>query len=244
MNLCLEVGNTLSHTSQYIYQINLPMPIAERVVLKEVDRLTPLEEATMRLKYFVGIPVLLSSLVMFGCADSSYRQAFDASHQIKGNSESIAATQDQTWAATLQVLAQQGFMVRSADKSNAIILADREMADQKDKNVSYQITSTVTLVPLGANITQVSLAANQTTELHQEKLDVYNVLGIIPFPVGTKYTATVTQRGTVDNPEFYAGFFDNLKKLLNTSLPVPSLPVPSLSVPSLSIPSLPVPKKS
>ena len=106
-------------------------------------------------------------------------------------------------------------MVRSADKANAIILADREMTDQNDKNVSYQITSTVTFVPLGQGITQVSLAANQTTELHRKEYVWWHLLWLIPlFPIGSEYNSVVTQRGTVQNPEFYAGFFDNLKVLL------------------------------
>ena len=161
--------------------------------------------------------VLLAGLVFLsGCgAEPSYRQAFNASEQIQGNTESISASQDRAWAASLRVLSQQGFMVRSADKANAIILADREMTDQNDKNISYQITSTVTFVPLGQGITQVSLAANQTTELHRKEYVWWHLLWLIPlFPIGSEYNSVVTQRGTVQNPEFYAGFFDNLKVLL------------------------------
>ena len=181
----------------------------------------------MSLKYFAGITILLSALTMLGCADPSIHQTFDASHQINGNTESIAATQDKAWAATLQVLAQQGFMVRSADKNSAIILADRELTDDNDKDVSYQITSTITLVPLGADATRVSLAANQTTELHRKQYDWWHLFWIIPlFPVGTEYTSVVTQKGTVDNPQFYAGFFDDLKKFLNIPPPVQNISPP------------------
>ena len=160
--------------------------------------------------------VLFGGILLAGCAsEPSYRQAFDSSQQIPGNTESIAASQDRAWADSLRVLSQQGFMVRSADRANAIILADREMTDQNDKNISYQITSTVTFVPLGQGITQVSLAANQTTELHRKEYVWWHLLWLIPlFPVGSEYTSVVTQRGTVQNPEFYAGFFDNLKALL------------------------------
>ena len=166
--------------------------------------------------------VILGGLLLAGCAsEPSYRQAFDSSQQIEGNTESISATQDRTWAAALRVLSQQGFMVRSADKANAIILADREMTDQNDKNVSYQVTSTVTFVPLGEKITQVSLAANQTTEFHRKQYVWWHLLWLIPlFPTGSEYTSVVTQRGTVQNPEFYAGFFDNLKKLLQSNAPL------------------------
>ncbi|MHB1957059.1 MAG: hypothetical protein ACYCOU_25360 [Sulfobacillus sp.] len=160
--------------------------------------------------------------LLAGCAsEPSYHQAFDSSQQIQGNSESIATNPDKAWVASLQVLSQQGFMVRSADRNNAVILADREMADQHDKNVSYQITSTVTLVPLGQNITQVSLAANQTTEFHRKEYVWWHLLWLIPlFPVGSEYTAVVTHRGTVENPEFYEGFFDNLKKAVQAKTAV------------------------
>lgn len=167
--------------------------------------------------FFTRAMVLLVGLVLVsGCgSEPSYRQAFNSSEQIQGNTESISASEDRAWAASLRVLSQQGFMVRSADKANAIILADREMTDQNDKNISYQITSTVTFVPLGQGITQVSLAANQTTELHRKEYVWWHLLWLIPlFPIGSEYNSVVTQRGTVQNPEFYAGFFDNLKVLL------------------------------
>ncbi len=172
----------------------------------------------VRIPGLLWIFLVAGSLCVAGCAsEPSYRQAFDSSQQIEGNTESIASTPDKTWIASLQVLSQQGFMVRSADKSNDVILADREMADQNDKNVSYQITSTVTLVPLGQNITQVSLAANQTTEFHRKQYVWWHLLWLIPlFPIGSEYTSVVTHRGTVQNPEFYAGFFDNLKKVVQS----------------------------
>jgi hypothetical protein len=159
---------------------------------------------------------LVGLVFLSGCgSEPSYRQAFNSSEQIQGNTESISSSEDRTWAASLRVLSQQGFMVRSADKANAIILADREMTDQNDKDISYQITSTVTFVPLGQGITQVSLAANQTTELHRKEYVCWHLLWLIPlFPIGSEYNSVVTQRGTVQNPEFYAGFFDNLKVLL------------------------------
>jgi outer membrane murein-binding lipoprotein Lpp len=162
---------------------------------------------------------LFGGILLTGCAsEPSYRQAFDSSQQISGNTETISASLDRTWAASLRVLSQQGFMVRSADKANSIVLADREMTDQNDKNVSYQITSTVTFVSLGQGITQVSIAANQTTELHRKEYVWWHLLWLIPlFPIGSEYTAVVTQRGTVQNPEFYAGFFDNLKKLVQAN---------------------------
>lgn len=167
---------------------------------------------------FQGLFFLVGIFLVAGCAsEPSYRQAFDSSQQIQGNTESLATNPDKAWVASLQVLSQQGFMVRSADRNNAVILADREMSDQNDKNVSYQITSTVTLVPLGHNITQVSLAANQTTEFHRKQYVWWHLLWLIPlFPVGSEYTSVVTHRGTVENPEFYAGFFNNLKKAVQT----------------------------
>lgn len=168
--------------------------------------------------FFRGLFFLVGVFLLAACAsEPSYRQAFDSSQQIQGNTESLATNPDRAWVASLQVLSQQGFMVRSADRNNAVILADREMSDQNDKNVSYQITSTVTLVPLGQNITQVSLAANQTTEFHRKQYVWWHLLWLIPlFPVGSEYTSVVTHRGTVENPEFYAGFFNNLKKAVQT----------------------------
>ena len=185
---------------------------------RDFEKAGPCPGKKIRVPFFLTTFLLVGSLLSAGCAsEPSYRQAFDSSQQIEGNTESIASTPEKTWIASLQVLSQQGFMVRSADKSNDVILADREMTDQNDKNVSYQITSTVTLVPLGQNITQVSLAANQTTEFHRKQYVWWHLLWLIPlFPVGSEYTSVVTHRGTVENPAFYAGFFDNLKKAVQS----------------------------
>jgi hypothetical protein len=122
------------------------------------------------------------------------------------------------------VLSQQGFLIQQADTKSHIILANREIRDQNDTDLSYSLTSTITFVPQGDLITRVIVAANQTTELHKKEYRWWKLLWLIPLiPYGTDYTTVVVNRDTVREPQFYQQFFNALKTSSNDKqVPTPA----------------------
>ncbi len=158
---------------------------------------------------------LLFALFVLGCSSEPphYEGAFSASHQVKGNSESISASMDITWGAILEVLSQQGFLIQQADSKGRIILANREMRSKDDNDLSHTVGATVTVFASGDQLTRVMVAANQTTELHKKSYTWWHLLWLIPvFPIGTEYTTVVVERDTVRSPQFYSDFFAAVKK--------------------------------
>jgi hypothetical protein len=159
------------------------------------------------------VPVV-ALLLLAGCSSTprSYERAFSASQQMKGNAESIAAPMDVTWAAAMEVLSQQGFLVQQADTSSRIILATREIRDAEDEELTYTISATLTLFPSADALTRIMIAASQTTEMHTSEHTWWHLLWIIPlFPTGTEYTTVVVDRDTVQSPQFYVDFLDAVK---------------------------------
>jgi uncharacterized lipoprotein len=159
---------------------------------------------------------ILSVLFVSGCSSGPphYEGAFSTGQQVKGNAESIAAPMERTWGAVLEVLSQQGFLIQQADAKGHIILSSREMRSNEDKDLSHTLTSTITLLPSGDQLTRVMVAANQTTELHKKSYTWWHLLWLIPiFPVGTEYTTVVVERDTVRSPQVYSDFFGAVKKI-------------------------------
>ncbi|MEQ1847606.1 MAG: hypothetical protein ABL983_18730 [Nitrospira sp.] len=178
--------------------------------------------------------VLLIALLVTGCSSDPphYEGAFSANQQVKGNSESIAASLDMTWGAVLEVLSQQGFLIQQADAKSRIILANREMRSKEDKDLSHTLTSTITLFPSGDQLTRVMAAANQTTELHKKSYTWWHLLWLIPiFPVGTEYTTVVVERDTVRSPQVYSDFFGAVKKVVEERKGASQVPPASSSEP-------------
>lgn len=157
--------------------------------------------------------LLLVVLLVTSCSSPpSYHDAFSAAHQVPGSSNSVPVALDLAWGSTLEVLSQQGFLIQQADTKNHIILANREIRDQQDTDLSYSVTSTITLVPQADQITRIIVAANQTTELHKKEYRWWKLLWLIPLvPYGTDYTTVVVNRDTVREPQFYQQFFNALK---------------------------------
>lgn len=196
-------------------------------------------------------------LLSLGCATpSSYEEAFSPTERVKGNVESIPASMEITWASSMEVLSQQGFLVQQSDAKSRIILASREMRDPKKKDYTYTVAANLTFVPLGDRTTRVMVAANQTTEFHRKEYRWWKLLWIVPlFPTGTDYTSVVVNRDTVHEPQFYNGFFVALKKSCEEAMemnqpaspPVshakatPSEPVSPSSVAAQPVPSEPAP---
>ena len=165
--------------------------------------------------------LLLVVLLGTSCSSSpSYHDAFSAAHQVPGSSGSVPVGLDIAWGATLEVLSQQGFLIQQADTKSHIILANREIRDQQDTDLSYSVTSTITLVPQADQITRVIVAANQTTELHKKEYRWWKLLWLIPLiPYGTDYTTVVVNRDTVREPQFYQQFFNALKSASDQKQP-------------------------
>lgn len=160
--------------------------------------------------------LLLACLAVFisACSTSStYQNAFSEQHQIKGNTESIAAPIDVVWASVLEVMAQRGWLIQQTDIKSHLILAHREIRDEKDKDLSHAITATVTIIPTSEQITQVIAAANKTTEMHKKSYTWWHLLWLIPlFPTGSEYTTVVVDRDTVHDAQLYQDFFTAVKK--------------------------------
>ncbi|MGZ4961436.1 MAG: hypothetical protein ACXWC8_02670 [Limisphaerales bacterium] len=172
------------------------------------------------------LPTLASLLLLVGgCATpTTQNHAFSEQNKIKGNSDSIAAPIDVTWASVLEVMAERGWLMQQADTKSHVILATREIRDEDDKDLSHSLSAAVTLVPTTEKITHVIVAANQTTEMHKKSYDWWHLLWLIPiFPTGTEYTTVVVNRDTMHNPQLYQDFFNavtsrcNEKKILSLS---------------------------
>jgi hypothetical protein len=175
--------------------------------------MTPASKLPRRSRTALWAPAL-GLLLAAGCSSAprTWEGAFSEKQQMKGNSESIAAPMDQAWSASMAVLAQQGFLVQQADATNHVILATREIHDAKDDELTYTISATLTLAPAADRVTRVMLAANQTTEMHTQEHTWWHLLWMIPlFPTGTSYTTVVTDRDTVQSPQFYGDFFAAVK---------------------------------
>ena len=158
--------------------------------------------------------LFLILLFVGGCASTpSYEKAFSSEHQVRGSTETISASLDTTWGSTLEVLAQQGFLVQQADSKSRIIMANKDLRETEDKDFSYTISATLTLVPVSDQITRVIVAANQTTELHKKEYRWWKLLWLIPLiPYGTDYTTVVVNRDTVQSPRFYQDLFSAVKR--------------------------------
>ena len=169
-------------------------------------------------------PVLC--LMATACSSQpSYEDAFSSQHQVQGSAESLPAPIDIAWASTLEVLAQQGFLVQQADSKSHIILANRELRDAKDQDMSYTVSATLTFVPMADQITRVLVAANQTTEMHKKEYRWWKLLWLIPlFPTGSDYTTVVVNRDTVRSPQFYRDFFTAAKRSCEEKRPTLAQP--------------------
>ena len=89
-----------------------------------------------------------------------------------------------------------------------------EIRDDKDNDLSYTVSATITLIPLSEQTTRVLVAANQTTEMHRKEYRWWKLLWILPiFPVGSEYTTVVVNRDTVRSPQFYQDLFAATKSL-------------------------------
>ena len=156
---------------------------------------------------------LLFVFIMYGCVTVPiFNETFSANHQVQGSVAKNPYSIEITWAAALEVLSRQGFLVQWTDPKSRIILAAREMQDPNDSDYSHKMTVNLTLVELSDRMTQVLVAANETTEFHEKEYRWWKLLGLIPLiPIGPDYKTIVVDREIVRSPKFYLGFFDALE---------------------------------
>jgi len=159
------------------------------------------------------ILLFLFVFVMVGCVSvPTFDTTFSMNQQVQGSVAKIPYSMEITWDAALEVFSRQGFVVKRTDPQSGIILAAREMQDPNDNDYSHTMTVNLMLVPLSDRMTQVLVAANETTEFHEKEYRWWKLLGLIPLlPIGPEYTAMVVHQGTVRSPKFFLAFFDALE---------------------------------
>ncbi len=190
--------------------------------------------------------IATATVLVSGCTSvpPSYEDALNASDAVKANSAIIPASLNTTWSHVLLVLPQDGFIVQNIDDKNRVISAHREITDTHDPDTSYEITTSITLVPAAADKTEVVMAANRKTEVHHQDHTWWHLLWLIPiFPTGTEYTTVVTARDTIHSPHFYDAFFVSLKSSIQAAS-VHSAPVVHTAPAPMPVPAVPLGPKT
>lgn len=174
--------------------------------------------------------LMLSTALLTGCTTTdSYNQAFTHKSAPAGNGHKVDADQNRAFRAARAVLVQQGFAIQSMDSNLGVIKASRGVQDLRNKDMTYNIVTTVDITNVDANNSIVSLAANQQSILHTVSHDWWHLLFIIPlFPIGTHYENVVVNEGEVIDPTFYKGFFDGLDRNI-AMIPVTPVPAPVIA---------------
>jgi hypothetical protein len=162
----------------------------------------------------LGAVLLGTSLVLSGCSSpTTHNRAFSKENIIKGNSEPVPAPVDIAWESVLGVMSEHGWILQQADSASHLVLAQKEIRDGNNKDLSHSITATVTLVPMSKQITRITMAANMTTELHESSHTWFRLLWLVPlFPTGMEYNTVVINRDTVYDVLLYQDFFTAVKE--------------------------------
>ncbi len=162
-----------------------------------------------------------------GCTGHrGYEKAFSGKSAMVGNSHRFEASTDQTFQAVKFTLVQQGFLIDQADPSGGLIKAARNLADEKNKKISYNVNTTVDIsgAPSGRSAI-VTMAASQQTVTHSSSHTWMPLLGplMIPMP-GKKYQTAVTGEGTIIDAQFYGDFFVAVERSLRDAAVSPTTP--------------------
>ena len=189
---------------------------------------------------------LLSCMMMSGCASSdSYNQAFTNKNVPAGNGHTVNANESRTFKAARIKLVQQGFAIQSMDPTMGVIKATRSIQDNKNKDLTYNISANIDITPSDANSSIVRISASQQSIMHHVYRDYWKLLFIIPlFPTGIHYENAVINEGEVTDQKFYKSFFDGLdSQLAADQVTPPSPPVTApVSTPSeIAVPATPTP---
>jgi Uncharacterized protein conserved in bacteria (DUF2242) len=140
----------------------------------------------------------------------------------------------------LTTLLQEGFIIEQSDPASGLIKAARDLADEKNKKLSYNVTTTVDIsaAPSGQSAI-VTMAANQQTVTHDSSHNWLPLLGPIMLPMpGKKYTTIVTGEGTITERSFYSDFFAPVDRNLRDTVATPTaVPAPSVEPTQLPTPA-------
>ena len=171
----------------------------------------------MRLSQILMLCTCMVTALLAGCASQNgYQKAFSDQTAIVGNSRSFNAQADHTLRTVKQTLVRQGFTIEQADISTGLIKAVRNLQDNSDKDVSYNINVSADVTGSSTDTCIVTVAASQQTVLHREWHTWWHLLWIIPIiPTGVEYQTVVTKEGNVTDVAFYKDFFASVDKALS-----------------------------
>ena len=195
----------------------------------------------MRLRAWVGVlgaGVTLS--VLAGCASAPpYNSAFSARKAVNGNSEQVAGGESEVFRAVLATFTKHGFTVQSAHLRDGLISAVGDIQDPHESDVTYTITTTVTVSPLGPDQSNVALAASEKKVVHQKTRTYFHLLWILPiFPTGTQYHTVDRGSGIIRDPKFYKQFFQEVNASLKTIQTPPVVLHPIAAAPAIQVEAL------
>jgi len=158
----------------------------------------------------IVLALVVIGAALSGCADDrSYKNAFSDKHGIPDSSHRFAAPPEQILQAVKFTLVQEGFIIEELDPVGGLVKAARDLADEKNSKLSYNVRTTVVVSPEpSGQAAVVTMAANQQTVTHDSSHNWIPLLGpiIVPLP-GKKYSTTVTGEGTITDRGFYSDFY-------------------------------------
>jgi hypothetical protein len=190
------------------------------------------------LKNIVVAAVFVTGAGLSGCASQTgYNSAFANSTALAGNSRRFSATPDQTFKTVKITLVQQGFTIEQTDAANGLIKGVRALEDQKNKKISYLITTSidVTGAPSG-DATVVTASASQQTVLHKDSEKYFHLLGLVPIPVGKNYQTIVRKEGNITDASFYKDLFTAVESNLPKAPAVATFATPASVVTAAPVP--------
>ena len=153
---------------------------------------------------FLQIILFLAIMTLIGCATNQqgFQKAFDSQSSLTQNQCTFKQSTDTMFMIAKQVFIQQGFTIENADLKTGLIKAVRNMQDNENKEISYNIHASVDISEEAGSQSIVSLAASQQTVLHRASNSWLS---------RTEYQTLVVKEGNITEPGFYTDFFNSLK---------------------------------
>jgi hypothetical protein len=182
----------------------------------------------------LGVFLLIGAMGLAGCATpKGYDNAFSDKSALNGNAHSFSAAPEQTFRAATGTLVQRGFTIEQTDGAMGLIRATRNLQDQKDKKLSYNIIATayVTSAPAGRG-SVVTVSASQQTVLHRQTHHWTGIIGPIAIPTSKEYQTVVTAEGSIGDAGFYKDFFAAMEQNLLTSSDAATIQATATPIPA------------
>jgi len=158
---------------------------------------------------FLKVFLFIGIIMLTGCSGNQqgYHKAFDSQNSLVHNQCLFSQSPDNIFKVTKQVFVKRGFTIESADAKSGIIKAVRNMADNEDSEISYNIHASADISDITSEETKLSLAASQQTILHRSSITWWKLLWILPLiPTGTEYQTLVIKEGNITDPVIYNDF--------------------------------------